>query len=628
MGSHLYWVSTITYAIVLSIILFSDIKASKNPSRLENSYRLMCIWVLFFCIQDSVWGLCESNVFKNDTIFFISSSVFHISTVLTTFFWLKYVLDYLGDGVRNKRLFLLLDGVVILCELVLVIVNYFETTLFKIVDGRYITGFLRPLTFLNQYIVYLTIGIATLFHIIKKGIEDRSHFKSVFIFTLAPILLGLCQLIFPNGPFYSLGYFLGCFIIHVFVVANDREIYLSKEAKLQRIIELNEKLEKKQVEIDEQFEILKSISGVFDYINLLDFKAGTATRFDKTSSIEESIDIVNDPHTTLNKTTAKNISESDCDRFWEYTNLSTLEERMKNKKLITSEFRSREGDWIRSLYIRIGDDASKPLNQVAYAVRNITNDRKREEQVYSAIANLVYSLHIFDLENDTVERLIESDILKKIVGNEESGQCMANKLMRGTCREEYVDLMLKFVDLSTVTERMVDKKFISCEFVGKFNGWTRMSFIPIEMNGSKVKKIVVTTQIIDSEKNEMINLIYKSSTDELTRLYNRRMYEEELDLITEKNDVEDLVVVAMDVNGLKKANDTLGHKAGDELIIGASDCMRKSFVAVGKVYRTGGDEFMALLRCKKDRLSLALSEFEKEMEGWRGHLVDLSLIHI
>ena len=52
---------------------------------------------------------------------------------------------------------------------------------------------------------------------------------------------------------------------------------------------------------------------------------------------------------------------------------------------------------------------------------------------------------------------------------------------------------------------------------------------------------------------------------------------------------------SVDVNGLKKVNDTKGHTAGDELIKGAANCLTLAVGNNGKVYRTGGDEFMAVL---------------------------------
>ncbi|MDO5155920.1 MAG: diguanylate cyclase [Eubacteriales bacterium] len=621
MDINMYWISALTYAVIIGMILLSNLRVRKISSNVENSFKQMATWVLFFCLQDVVWGMCDANIIKNDAVFFLSSSVFHISTVVTTFFWLKYVLEYLGDKVKHKRLYLILDTIVISFQVILIVINIFTTTIFRIEDGLYVTGFLRPLAFINQYVVYLAIGVTTLFFVLKKETRGNSQYKSVFFFTLAPILLGVCQLLYPNAAFYSLGYFLGFFIIHLFVVTKDREEYFNQEKQLQKIIELNNELSSKQKEIDEQFEILQSMSGTYDYINLLDFKTSVATRFDVKDSKEDVFDINTDPHTTLTKRIVNDVIEDDYDSFWDFTNLSTLDERLKGKSHISAEFACKNNEWIQTMYVRIGGDSNSPLGRVAYALRNITEDKKREYQVYSALTNLVYSLHIFDLENDTFERLIESDILKKLIGDEKSGQGMANLLMRGTCKDEYLDLMLEFTNLSTITERTKGKKYISAEFLGKYNGWTRMTFMPIEWQNNQVKKIVVTTQIIDSEKNEMINLIYKSTTDELTRLYNRRMYEDDLDELTQNVDVEDCIVIAMDVNGLKTVNDTLGHKAGDELIIGASNCINKSFSMVGKSYRTGGDEFMAIVRCDEERLKPILEEFDLMIKSWTGNLV-------
>ena len=53
-------------------------------------------------------------------------------------------------------------------------------------------------------------------------------------------------------------------------------------------------------------------------------------------------------------------------------------------------------------------------------------------------------------------------------------------------------------------------------------------------------------------------------------------------------------VVVCDVNGLKYINDTYGHKAGDEYIQRAAKMICGLFMH-SPVYRTGGDEFVAIL---------------------------------
>ncbi|MBR4747821.1 MAG: GGDEF domain-containing protein, partial [Desulfovibrio sp.] len=64
-------------------------------------------------------------------------------------------------------------------------------------------------------------------------------------------------------------------------------------------------------------------------------------------------------------------------------------------------------------------------------------------------------------------------------------------------------------------------------------------------------------------------------------------------------------VVVCDVNGLKTVNDTLGHKAGDQLIKDAAALVCTIFKH-SPVYRIGGDEFVAVLSGSDydDRLDL------------------------
>lgn len=109
-----------------------------------------------------------------------------------------------------------------------------------------------------------------------------------------------------------------------------------------------------------------------------------------------------------------------------------------------------------------------------------------------------------------------------------------------------------------------------------------------------------------------------SITDELTGLLNRRGYEEEIERIKEKKTLHNLAYIMMDLNGLKGVNDNLGHNAGDEYIIGAAKCMISPFAKYGKVYRIGGDEFVAMLRCTKAQAEDSVNTLNYLVENWRG----------
>lgn len=127
--------------------------------------------------------------------------------------------------------------------------------------------------------------------------------------------------------------------------------------------------------------------------------------------------------------------------------------------------------------------------------------------------------------------------------------------------------------------------------------------------------LVLMISRVLKEKYEKEKYIYTSNTDELTKCYNRRAYDsdmENLDLNTE------WIYISLDLNGLKKANDTLGHSAGDELICAASNCMKFAFASYGKIYRIGGDEFVVLIQESVSNIDSILQVFDTTIHDWHG----------
>lgn len=116
--------------------------------------------------------------------------------------------------------------------------------------------------------------------------------------------------------------------------------------------------------------------------------------------------------------------------------------------------------------------------------------------------------------------------------------------------------------------------------------------------------------------------IEKSNTDEVTGLYNRHAYEEAVSFIESNNAKHDLVYVSMDVNSLKIVNDTMGHDAGDELITGAAECMKKAFSEYGRIFRMGGDEFAALIYADDEELEAIKKNFKETMNSWSGNICE------
>lgn len=84
----------------------------------------------------------------------------------------------------------------------------------------------------------------------------------------------------------------------------------------------------------------------------------------------------------------------------------------------------------------------------------------------------------------------------------------------------------------------------------------------------------------------------------------------------------EFVYAALDVNGLKGINDTLGHNAGDELIQGAAECKKQCFGSYGRVYRIGGDEFVSIIFVDESELKKIREDFDEVISHWSGMMVD------
>jgi diguanylate cyclase (GGDEF)-like protein len=262
---------------------------------------------------------------------------------------------------------------------------------------------------------------------------------------------------------------------------------------------------------------------------------------------------------------------------------------------------------------------------IFYMVRNVLNanaEKEAQMAILVSMSDIYNSMHLINLENNTLTEYSARDEVSEVVNN----SCGADEAMRNftelTIKEEYYKEALEFTDVHTLAERMKDKKIISKEFLSRAIGWFRASFITIKTNEEGCPtKVIYVTQNIDKEKKKEEELILKSNVDELTGLYNRRAFEEDMAEYDDNVTDGDFVFVSLDVNGLKTVNDTMGHAAGDELLKGAAHCISECFSPYGKVYRMGGDEYAAMIFADEVKLEEIKSNFEAVTAKWSGTLV-------
>ena len=109
---------------------------------------------------------------------------------------------------------------------------------------------------------------------------------------------------------------------------------------------------------------------------------------------------------------------------------------------------------------------------------------------------------------------------------------------------------------------------------------------PLHMSGTHTD--------VNDIKRHAEQLQYLSLHDQLTGLYNRAYFEDEL-LRLQKSREFPISIICCDVDGLKLANDTLGHQHGDMLLQRSAQTLQSCFRESDILARVGGDEFVALL---------------------------------
>lgn len=147
--------------------------------------------------------------------------------------------------------------------------------------------------------------------------------------------------------------------------------------------------------------------------------------------------------------------------------------------------------------------------------------------------------------------------------------------------------------------------FIICGLIdmGMYYGW---SFGSSDLIFTSLGLLLLTTMTVIAlfeEILEMIKLGIQAGkigkiafTDANTGIGNAAAFKAKFDdLETRKENFKFIGIIQFDVNNLKVINDSKGHEAGDLLIKTAANIINQSFGVAGTCYRTGGDEFVALL---------------------------------
>lgn len=269
------------------------------------------------------------------------------------------------------------------------------------------------------------------------------------------------------------------------------------------------------------------------------------------------------------------------------------------------------------MVVKLTQSYYKDLLENHKTIKGHEKDAMEKMEILNSMVEIYDNVNLISFVDNTEMSLRDEKQQKHGIDLATQTHTLMNQKIKKSVMPDQLDDFLKFTNIKTVRARLSQKKIISADFIDVVQGWFRAQYITVDSTLDGIPNTVIyTTRNVDEEKRREEHLIRISLTDDMTRLYNRRCYDEDLKVIGESGIPEDMVLFSIDVNGLKAVNDTKGHAAGDELIKGAADCLSLSVGKKGKVYRTGGDEFIAIVHTD-DPESIRSTIAEKAGE-WHG----------
>ncbi|MDD2484413.1 MAG: diguanylate cyclase, partial [Eubacteriales bacterium] len=215
-------------------------------------------------------------------------------------------------------------------------------------------------------------------------------------------------------------------------------------------------------------------------------------------------------------------------------------------------------------------------------LKTLTNSEEKHRAVFDNAADPIF---VCDLK---MQILAANSAASEIFGysNEELLKSKMDSLVKSiesTPEEDYMAMLRRGENLILgIMQTCKNGELLYSEMNAKIINWDGQEAI-----------LCICRDVTERRKAEE-SIIYLSYHDELTGLYNRRFYEEELKRIDTKRNLP-ITIIMGDANELKLINDSFGHAVGDELLRKIANILKSACRSDDIIARLGGDEFVILL---------------------------------
>ncbi|MCF0143412.1 MAG: GGDEF domain-containing protein, partial [Parasporobacterium sp.] len=236
-------------------------------------------------------------------------------------------------------------------------------------------------------VILANIAIADIIVVIYIARKELRKTRIVcFVLYFVFVLVSLAALwITDENIFFVIN---TCLLVFLLMALQTDDLNRSSEDRKKaqsQAADLNTQLKFSKEKLQIETFLLEEISGVYDSLHLIDLKNNTYRQLGAPPPKAEAIitgelaDAGNQAliWAIMNRVTSPLYTEGAI----AFTDFSTLNERMKGKKVITYEAIDDENQWFRFSFIRVGNDLDTDLETVIYTSMNIDEEKRETEHL-------------------------------------------------------------------------------------------------------------------------------------------------------------------------------------------------------------------------------------------------------
>ena len=237
--------------------------------------------------------------------------------------------------------------------------------------------------------------------------------------------------------------------------------------------------------------------------------------------------------------------------------------------------------------------ARAAAREAEIAAQHLRQLQDSEQRFHSAFTHASIGMALLSFEGRILQA---NDALRELLGIDDSGLNARNFL--------HFVVEADHAALETELARVSEPGFedfsleIRCRDAGKAEVWVSMHGSIFTEAGSAAPCLILQAHDISARRRAEAGLHHIAFHDGLTGLPNRRRFGDLLAQAMERASTDlqqGFAVMFIDFDRFKLINDSLGHAAGDEFLVGVSQRVRDTVRPDDVVARLGGDEFAILL---------------------------------